>query len=553
MIVYTISETTTILSTENIDNINIFCQYFVHPNEERQLEFKQCLKRNVENESITNIYLLNERMYTNEELGVASNKIIQVDIKNRLKFKDVFEYINSNNIQGYNVIINSDIFFDETIKNLFYTDIHLNKKMYALLRYDYDETKNPKAALFGNRGDSQDTWIIHSNFNIGKKECKAFNFEFGKPGCDNKMTYLMSILGFNILNDPEYIKTYHLHNTNIRNYTNADKIGPPYEILFPKNLFNNVQPYNQDDINSVYNLKYNHKNGNQKLFDYITKKVQNSQNFIIPRVAGIATQFAIYAALLSSPQEEETTQFISEFFKNNKDQMKNNAGIKLSSDESINKYSTMFLKSFSQCELYGAWAPFDSVYRAIRTAHEILDDTFKEKDTFYPEALDIFNYIYSTPWTFALKGKRVLIVSNFEESIKGKIHSRKEIYGIDLFPDCEIITIRPPQTQGSEQSDEFDVELSKFTDKLDNIKNDYDIALVSCGGYGNLVCSHIFNSGKSAIYVGGVLQMYWGILGNRWFNDRPDIIRLFLNKHWSRPKDTEKPSNHKNIEGSCYW
>jgi hypothetical protein len=363
----------------------------------------------------------------------------------------------------------------------------------------------------------------------------------------------MSILGFNILNDPEYIKTYHLHNTNIRNYTNADKIGPPYEILFPKNLFNNVQPYNQDDINSVYNLKYNHKNGNQKLFDYITKKVQNSQNFIIPRVAGIATQFAIYAALLSSPQEEETTQFISEFFKNNKDQMKNNAGIKLSSDESINKYSTMFLKSFSQCELYGAWAPFDSVYRAIRTAHEILDDTFKEKDTFYPEALDIFNYIYSTPWTFALKGKRVLIVSNFEESIKGKIHSRKEIYGIDLFPDCEIITIRPPQTQGSEQSDEFDVELSKFTDKLDNIKNDYDIALVSCGGYGNLVCSHIFNSGKSAIYVGGVLQMYWGILGNRWFNDRPDIIRLFLNKHWSRPKDTEKPSNHKNIEGSCYW
>jgi len=556
MRVCTISETTTILPTENIDNINIFCQYFVHPNKERQLEFEQCLKSNVDNNSITYIYLLNERIYTNEELGVASDKIIQVDIKNRLKFKDVFEYINSNNIQGYNVIINSDIFFDETIKKLFYTDIHLNKKMYALLRYDYDETKTPKAVLFGNRGDSQDTWIIHSNFNIGEKECKIFNFEFGRPGCDNKMTYLMSTLGFNVLNDPEYIKTYHLHNTNIRNYTNADSIKPPYEIVLPKESYlylHNHSDKGQSNKILSYDLKYNHKVSNQKLFDYIINKVQNNQNFIIPRVAGIETQFAIYSALLSSPQSAETTKYVLDYLKNHVGSMKNNAGIKFSSNESISKYSTMFLTSFAQCELYGAWAPFDGVYSGIQHAHKILDDTFKKKDTFYPEAFDIFHYIYSTPWTFALKGKRILIISNFEESIKEKIHSRKEIYGIDLFPDCKIITIRPPQTQGSEQSDEFDVELSRFTTRLDKIKNDYDIALVSCGGYGNLVCSHIFNSGKSAIYVGGVLQMYWGILGNRWFNDRPDIIRLFLNKHWTRAKDSEKPANHKNIECSCYW
>ena len=145
------------------------------------------------------------------------------------------------------------------------------------------------------------------------------------------------------------------------------------------------------------------------------------------------------------------------------------------------------------------------------------------------------------------------MVSNFAESIEEKINVRKEIYGIDLFPDCEIITIRPPQTQGSEESEEFDIELNKFTEKLDKIKDNYDIALVSCGGYGNLVCSHIYKSGNSAIYVGGVLQMYWGILGNRWFENRPDVIRLFLNKHWSRGKDSEKPRDHKTIEGSCYW
>jgi hypothetical protein len=81
----------------------------------------------------------------------------------------------------------------------------------------------------------------------------------------------------------------------------------------------------------------------------------------------------------------------------------------------------------------------------------------------------------------------------------------------------------------------------------------YDVALVSCGGYGNLVCNYIFDSGKSAIYVGGVLQMYFGILGGRWLQDEPDIIRLFLNENWTRPKEHERPEGYKTIENGCYW
>jgi hypothetical protein len=225
----------------------------------------------------------------------------------------------------------------------------------------------------------------------------------------------------------------------------------------------------------------------------------------------------------------------------------------------------MYLEAFNISEIYSSWPLFGNFFNSCWIDIKIndeqrrfnfikyLEDVFKTKETLQSEVFDIYHYIYGTPWTFALKNKRLLMVSNFEESIKEKIDNRKKIYGVDLFPDCNIITIRPPQTQGEEYSREFDVELEKFTKKLDKIKNDYDIALVSCGGYGNLVCSHIYKSGKSAIYVGGVLQMYWGILGSRWFKDRPDIIRLFLNEHWTRPKDSEKPKNYKNIENSCYW
>jgi len=554
MIVYTVSEKTNIQKTEHVDSINIFCQFFVHPNSERHNEIKTCLQNNVKNKYITKIYLLNEKIYTEEELGVSSEKIIQIDIKKRLKFQDVFEYINNNNIKGYNAIINSDIFFKKSIKNLFKSDIHINKKMYALLRYEYDVSKpDEPAKLFGHRGDSQDTWIIHSNFSVGKKESKIFNFEFGKPGCDNKMIYLMSVLGYKVINDPEYIKTFHIHTSNIRGYTSDDRVQKPYEILTPKSSFELSQEYYQFDINIIFNKKYHHKYGNLKLYNYITGKINENKNFVIPRGSTVETQCAIFALLLLVPTYKEQYSQITEILESIKPTMKNNAGIKVSNIESMKKYSKMYLNAFENCELYGGWAPFDAVYNSVGNTYVLLNEIFKHKDMFYSEALDIFHFIYSVPWTHALKNKRLLFVSQFKDSIDKKIDIRKNIYGVDLFPGCEILTIKPPQTQAGEESEEFDIEFDKFAKELDKIKNDYDIALVSCGGYGSLVCSHIFNSGKSAIYVGGVLQMYWGILGARWFNDRPDIIRLFLNGHWSKPLESEKPANFSNVEKGCYW
>ena len=79
------------------------------------------------------------------------------------------------------------------------------------------------------------------------------------------------------------------------------------------------------------------------------------------------------------------------------------------------------------------------------------------------------------------------------------------------------------------------------------------IAFVSCGGYANPICSHIYSKGKSAMYIGGVLQMYFGILGNRWIQERNDVVHLFYNEYWKRPKVSERPLNYGKIENGCYW
>jgi hypothetical protein len=235
--------------------------------------------------------------------------------------------------------------------------------------------------------------------------------------------------------------------------------------------------------------------------------------------------------------------------------LKNNAGIKLSNASSVVEYSDQYLAAFENCELYGAWDKNGHVYACVSSAQDFIEtEVCAKKRMFWGFAFDIFHYIYHpTPWTHALRGSRVLIISAFEDSIREKLPVLDKIYGRDLFPDCTFLTLKPPQTQGAEDYPEFTEVLSAFYKKLDALKGQYDVALVSCGGYGSLVVAHIYALGTPAIYVGGVLQMYFGILGSRWLRERPDIVRAFLNPHWSRPKESEKPANYKAIEGSCYW
>jgi len=541
---------------ENNDKINLIYQFFIHKVTKRSKEIKKCLKFNVQNKYIDKIYLLNERIYTDEELGIKSDKIVQIDIKNRLKFQDVYKFINDSNIIGYNVVINADIFCDETINNLKFTEMHIKKQAMALLRYEYAHDLQ-ESTVFGPRFDSQDTWIIHSNQTIKSDEHKIFNFEFGKPGCDNKVVYLFNILGYEVLNDPGLIRTYHVHHSEERNYTKNDYIHQPWGAIIPANVdVNKIAPSIGIDLGFVAshtkNLSQVRFEDNYRLYNYIGHKFTEGKNFIIPRIAGIENNYAVEGEIALMSGGGISPEF-NDYIQKTIGVMKNNAGIKLSNLNSIIKYSQMYMKSFDTCEAYTCWDPQGEVYKYIVKSHDYIRNKYESKLPLWAFSLDIFHYIKTLPWTHALHGKRVLIVSAFEESIKEKIPIRKEIYGVDLFPNCEILTIKPPQTQGAENAEEFDIELEKFFVKLDEIKDTYDVALVSAGGYGNLICSHIYSSGRSAIYIGGVIGCYFGVYGTRWIKERPDILRLYLNKYWSRPKESEKPANYKNIEGGCYW
>jgi hypothetical protein len=292
-------------------------------------------------------------------------------------------------------------------------------------------------------------------------------------------------------------------------------------------------------------------NDNTVIYEYINKKIQVCENFIIPRVSGIENNIAVLSKLFfdnnaSSPE-------IIAYIKRALPLMKNNAGIKISGSDSLIAYSNKYLEAFDLCEIFGAWESWGKHMIEISRSYPYILEKYGRKDHFLSHSINVFINIYSDNiWTTAMRGKRILIISAFSESVKEKIPIREKIYGVDLFPGCDITTITPPQTHAGNDSREFTVELDEFYEKLEKIKDTYDIALVSAGGYSNLICCHIFKTGKSAVYVGGGLQMFFGIFGEKWLKEMPDIINLYLNEHWSRPKERERPKNYKSIENGCF-
>lgn len=567
-------------STDTYENmeIHVFTQFFIHRSHVRNAEIQECLRRNTLNPNITKIHLINERIYTTEELGNnTSSKICQiVTTGKRLKYQDVFSYIRKHNIIGFHVITNSDIFFDDSLGNLGISEISEQKKMFALLRYEYtpqptikditpshtkDFTIFPSdVTIFGPRFDSQDTWIFHSKFPITEKQERAFNYEFGKPGCDNKIAYLISILGYEILNDPTFIKTYHYHTEQKRDYNAKDVIPNPWAIVTPAgynpmSLVQSLGIHLGDCAQKTRNFKEIRFNDNKRLYNYVAEKCAENTPFIIPRISGIENNVAVFSRI--GKKNGTFSQDVLNYLRQIAPVMKNNAGIKLSNMNSIIKYSDMYLSAFEKCDVFCGWESHGGVYPHIAQSHDFMMSQYltPERSCVWACALDIFHYIYNQPWTTAMAGKRILIISSFSKSIQEKLTNRALLYdGVDLFPNCEFVVIRPPQTQANENSQEFDIELERFQRELDKIRDTYDIALVSCGGYANLVCNYIFeNHKKSAIYVGGVLQMYFGIIGSRWYKERSDVVRLFLNEHWSRPKEDEKPRGSEQVEKGCYW
>jgi hypothetical protein len=164
----------------------------------------------------------------------------------------------------------------------------------------------------------------------------------------------------------------------------------------------------------------------------------------------------------------------------------------------------------------------------------------------------LFPHLNTDFWSKYLENKKVLVIHIFKDTVDYQYKQRDNIWDNDhlgKIPKMELITYRPIWT-GSGNGKSWVENYQKM--KEDVLSIDFDIALVCNAFYGIPLLDEIKKSGRSAIYVGGELQLLFGIKGARW-DTREEVTKMY-NEYWIRSID-EKPKdwNTDKTDNGCYW
>lgn len=163
-------------------------------------------------------------------------------------------------------------------------------------------------------------------------------------------------------------------------------------------------------------------------------------------------------------------------------------------------------------------------------------------------------YLFDPPWTSALQGKRVLVVSPFTDTIL-KQYARRELLfeNPEALPEfAELIPLKAVQSIAGNPTQYTDWFTALESMKAQMSAIDFDVALIGCGAYGMHLAVHAKRMGRIGIHTAGWTQMLFGVYGNRWLNDEPQF-KQFINPYWVRPSAEETPKNAQLIENGCYW
>ena len=234
-----------------------------------------------------------------------------------------------------------------------------------------------------------------------------------------------------------------------------------------------------------------------------------------------------------------------------------NAGIYNQTNDNLKIWAFLYADAIKKSDICFIWDS-ETVQQGIKVSQNALTKNVK---TMSADTLDPINAINIgiKPWTLSLYGKRVLIVSPFIDSIKSQIDKKYKLFGDDtpLFhEDQEYVYYKTFSTLGGNfLHSNWRETFNKMITDIDKL--DFDIALVSCGGYGLPICNFIKTKmQKSAIYLGGVLALLFGVTCKRYGNNfNPGLITPSENetiqlKSFKDLYDSDCPNE---VEDGCYW
>ncbi len=208
-------------------------------------------------------------------------------------------------------------------------------------------------------------------------------------------------------------------------------------------------------------------------------------------------------------------------------------------DRAIDRFAELYLRAAQAMTLRALWTPLD---RGIVSSHSASC-----------RLLDLDPFFARSPWTLALEGRRVTVISPFARSIHAQFEKRELLFLRNTMPAFHLRTVIAPQThceQDASGQDWFVNLDSMVQDALDHAP---EIVIIGAGAYGLPAAAALSCKGIRTLVLGGATQLLFGIRGRRWENDRA-YARL-MNSHWTRPAEEEQPKGFRKLEinGGAYW
>lgn len=199
---------------ENISNINYFVNYYVDKDHIRQKEIDKCLENNINNIYINNIYIIGTKQdIPNLQREILDNRIHFIINDDRPTFNYFFKMVNKfTKGNDINIMANSDIYFDHSIK---YLPNYFNNDNVCLALSRWDILPNSEVKHY-DVYYSQDTWVFKGKIKSGN----IGNYYLGTLACDNKIVRELLNIGYFVKNPSKTIRTYHLHLSNVKNNNN---------------------------------------------------------------------------------------------------------------------------------------------------------------------------------------------------------------------------------------------------------------------------------------------------------------------------------------------
>ena len=221
-------------------------------------------------------------------------------------------------------------------------------------------------------------------------------------------------------------------------------------------------------------------------------------------------------------------------------EMNNNAGFFPPTDDNLERFSRLMLECIPNIDILGSWRLDEILVKEKMPNAKIVD------------LPDLEPYYHSNPWSRILKGKTVLVIHPFAETIKSQYLKRDKLFlNKEVLPEFKLETIQAVQSIANNDCGYKNWFEALEAMKLQISQKEYDVAIIGCGAYGFPLASFVKDQGKKAVHLGGAVQILFGIKCRRW--DENPYQSSFYNEYWVRASKEETPKNAELVENACYW